>query len=82
MRISAPRRAPTASELLDWLATEFMRERLEHEEDSEADGDVGYLPAEFNTCPELTARDPYNQLYARGPRFRVEAEMVHDMTLR
>jgi hypothetical protein len=31
--------------------------------------------------PDLVARDPYNKLYARGPRFRVEAEMVHDMAL-
>jgi hypothetical protein len=30
---------------------------------------------------ELAARDPYNRLYAHGPRFRVEAEMVHDMVL-
>jgi hypothetical protein len=34
-----------------------------------------------HVTPELTARDPYNKLYARGPRFRVEAEMVHDMAL-
>jgi hypothetical protein len=34
-----------------------------------------------HTTPELTARDPYNKLYAHGPRFRVEAEMVHDMAL-
>jgi hypothetical protein len=34
-----------------------------------------------NVSPQLLARDPYNKLYARGPRFRVEAEMVHDIAL-
>src|SRR5262249_57417871 len=29
----------------------------------------------------LMQRDPYNRLLARGPRFRVEAEMVHDIAL-
>ncbi|MBI2924600.1 MAG: PSD1 domain-containing protein [Verrucomicrobia bacterium] len=31
--------------------------------------------------PELLAKDPYNRLLARGPRFRVEGEVVQDITL-
>ena len=33
------------------------------------------------TRPELLTRDRANALYAHAPRFRVEAEMVHDIAL-
>ena len=74
--------APSHPELLDWLAVEFM--------------DRGWSQKSLHRLivtsarrtgrprgsrPRLLARDPYNRLLARGPRFRVDAEMVRDIAL-
>jgi hypothetical protein len=72
---------PSHPELLDWLACEFMDRgwsikalhRL-------IVGSAAYRQA-GRVTPELYARDPDNRLLARGPRFRVEAEIVRDIAL-
>ncbi len=72
---------PSHPELLDWLACEFL--------------DSGWnvkalmkrlvLSATYRQdsagSPELIARDPENRLLARGPRFRLPAELIRDQAL-
>ena len=75
---SAP---PTHPELLDWLAREYV----------ESGWDTKALLATIVTSatyrqasdvsPENLARDPEGELHARGPRFRMDAEMVRDVLL-
>ncbi|MEO7650155.1 MAG: DUF1553 domain-containing protein, partial [Bryobacteraceae bacterium] len=73
--------SPSHPELLDWLAREFVDSGWNvkalltrivlsstYRQDSAA-------------SPELTARDPENRLMARGPRFRLPAEIIRDQAL-
>ncbi|WP_299470272.1 PSD1 and planctomycete cytochrome C domain-containing protein [uncultured Gimesia sp.] len=72
---------PTHPELLDWLAAEFV----------ESGWDVKHLLRLMVTShtyqqssalpAALRERDPYNRLYARQSRWRLEAEMVRDNAL-
>ena len=72
---------PSHPELLDWLATEFMSKGWSMKKIQRAIVTSATYRQSSRVTPELVARDPYNKLYARGPRFRVEAEMVHDIAL-
>ena len=72
---------PSHPELLDWLATEFMDRGWSMKAiDRLLVTSTAYRQSS-NVTPELFARDPYNRLIARGPRFRMEAEMVRDTVL-
>jgi mono/diheme cytochrome c family protein len=72
---------PSHPELLDWLATEFMRDQWSMKKMQRLIVTSATYRQDSRATPELLARDPYNKLYARGPRFRVDAEAVHDIAL-
>jgi hypothetical protein len=80
---------PSHPELLDWLACEFMDPTTQSGAGSAWSlkhihrlivTSAAYRQSSKVT-PELYAKDPYNRLLARGPRFRVEAEIVRDIAL-
>ena len=78
---------PSHPELLDWLAVAFM--------EPAASGGLGWSLKTLHrlivtsatyrqasaAAPELAARDPHNRLLARGPRVRLEAEIIRDSLL-
>lgn len=73
--------APSHPELLDWLACDFMDHNwsLKHLH-RQIVASATYRQSSKVT-PELYEKDPYNRLLARGPRFRVEGEIVRDIAL-
>ncbi len=72
---------PTHPELLDWLATEFMEHGWSLKKLHRLIVTSATYRQSSATSPALLERDPGNHLLARGPRFRMEAEMVRDVAL-
>jgi hypothetical protein len=72
---------PTHPELLDWLATEFGQSGWSMKAIHRLMVTSATYRQSSQVSPVLMERDPNNKLLARGPRFRMEAEMVRDMTL-
>lgn len=72
---------PSHPELLDWLATEFIRSGW----DVKAMQRLIVTSATYRqssvATAELYQRDPENRLLARGPRLRLPAEMIRDNAL-
>lgn len=73
--------APSHPELLDWLATRFMAEGWSQKSMLRTIVTSATYRQSSAAPAELWELDPYNRLLARGPRFRVEAEMVRDIAL-
>lgn len=74
--------APSHPELLDWLAVDFMREGWSLKRLHKQIAMSATYRQASRVSPELLARDPENRLLARGPRFRLEAEITRDAALR
>jgi hypothetical protein len=72
---------PSHPELLDWLATELVKQDWSVKKALRLMVTSSTYRQSSRTTAELTERDPYNRLLARGPRFRVEAEVVRDLAL-
>ena len=72
---------PTNPELLDWLATELVARNW----DMKAVLKLLVTSAAYcqtsRVTPDLQERDPEDLLLARGPRFRVPAEIIRDQAL-
>ncbi len=72
---------PSHPELLDWLATEFVRLKW----DQKAIWKEMVMSATYRQRSDVSAKmaklDPQNRLLARGPRFRLTGETLRDQAL-
>jgi hypothetical protein len=72
---------PSHPELLDWLATEYVRSGWDTKHLLRLIVTSATYRQSSKATPELLASDPENRLLARGPRFRVDGEVVRDTAL-
>jgi hypothetical protein len=72
---------PSHPELLDWLATEFIRTGWDVKAVQKLIVTSAAYRQSSRADPERLKRDPENRLLARGPRFRLPAEVVRDNAL-
>jgi len=72
---------PSNPLLLDWLATEFVRTGWNVKSMQRLIVTSATYRQSSRVTPELAERDPENRLLARGPRFRLPAELIRDNAL-
>jgi hypothetical protein len=72
---------PSHPELLDWLASEFVRQRWSLKQFHKLVVTSATYRQSSKVRPELQQRDPLNVLLARQARPRLEAEIVRDLCL-
>ncbi|GMU20815.1 MAG: hypothetical protein AMXMBFR13_09110 [Phycisphaerae bacterium] len=72
---------PTHPQLLDWLATEYVRLGWQRKELIRLIVTSATYRQSSHVRPELRDRDPKNTLLARQNRFRLSAEVIRDASL-
>jgi len=72
---------PSHPELLDWLASEFVRQKWSQKAIHRLIVTSATYRQSSKRRPELEAVDPYNKLLARQNRLRLDAEIVRDSAL-
>lgn len=72
---------PSHPELLDWLAVDFRENGWDRKRMIKLILTSRTYRQSSNTPPALLAKDPRNELLARGPRFRLSAEQIRDQAL-
>jgi hypothetical protein len=72
---------PSHPELLDWLASEFRQSGWDTKRFFRLLVTSSTYRQSAQATKEKLARDPENRLLSRGPRFRMDAEMVRDYAL-
>jgi hypothetical protein len=72
---------PSHPELLDWLATEFVRTGWDVKAMQKLIVTSATYRQSSQATPELSVQDPENRLLSHGSRYRLPAEVVRDQAL-
>jgi hypothetical protein len=72
---------PSHPELLDWLASEFVRSGWDVKAMQRLIVESATYRQTSSATSDLVAKDPENRLLARGPRLRLPAEFIRDQAL-
>lgn len=72
---------PSHPRLLDWMAAEFIRTGWNVKQFMKMLVTSATYRQSSRVRPAIHKQDPQNRLYARGPRFRLDAEMIRDQAL-
>ena len=72
---------PSHPQLLDWLAVQYQDDGWDTKQFMKRIVMSATYRQASDVTPELVEVDPTNRLLARGPRFRLDAEMLRDQAL-